>query len=615
MPHPTVPGPSRADRVRTGLCAPALLFLMALAPLPRPADAAAPARPRPRVTPARPAETAPTGVPALKGPFGALYQRYLNGTYAFDPPRATLEGVHAGDGRLGGLTRDDLAAELTRLKGLEAELLAMKPTGMAYEVRLDYERLLGRVQFDRLELETVRRWERDPGLYVDRIARGLTSLAERRFAPAPIRLKALIEREKAIGAVLAAALENVSGPPKPWAELAVRKADALLAWVATDLPAAFAEAGDPALLAEFQSTNEGVRKELESFRAWLKDDILPGATGDFALGTDTVQRELVGREGCDTSLFRLERMATDDLAALKLELDSTARGIDNTRGAPDLLRMYAVDHPGAGRLNAEAAALLAPLRKFCADKNLLTLPAALPCSVQTMPRPFRPLRRDDLALPGPWETTRPAGDYALRLTPPDAAWDGLTQEDYLRHFGRYALPLVVMGEAVPGRLTQALAATTPSARLALALAPVSAVDGWSFYVQRLLVDQGYGGGDARYRLYQIRAALLETARFLVTLRLHTAGMTREQAAQFLVKDALQDPLVADQEALAATLGIDGMAPLIGKLHLQKLAADYRRARGDAFSLKTFHDALLASGPLPIRMARLALLPGDKSPPL
>lgn len=612
MLHRSVPGPRRAARVRSGLasCAgltPALL-LVALT-FPPPALAGAPPKPRAR-TVAPPAASAPTL--AFKGTFGALSQRYLAGAHAFDPPRATRDGLHAGDGRLGGLTRDEIMAELGRIKGVEAELLAMKPTGMTYEVRLDYERLLGRVQYDRIELETVRRWERDPGYYLDRIAEGLDGLASRRFAPAPTRLARLIEREKAISPLLAAALENISQPPRPWVELALRKADGLLVTLESELPAAFAEVTDPALQAEFQVVNAAARKEIESFRGWIKDDLLPGATADFALGSETMQKEIAAREGCEATLFRLERLATDDLAALKLELEATARGIDNTKSTLDLLRIYAVDHVGSPRLNAEAAKVVASLRDFCAAKVLFTLPAALPCTVATTPAFQRPLRRAGLLAPGPWESERRASDYVLRLSPPEPGWDALKQEDYLRGFNRFALPFLVMRESYPGRLAVALLGDSPAARANAALAPPSAVEGWALYVQRLLIDQGYGGGDAKFRLFQIRAALLETCRFLAALRLHTAGMTREQAVAFFVKDGLQDPMVAEQEALAATLGIDGMAPLIGRLHLQKLAADYRRAKGDAFSLKSFHDALLSVGPLPIRQARQALLPGDKA---
>ena len=48
---------------------------------------------------------------------------------------------------------------------------------------------------------------------------------------------------------------------------------------------------------------------------------------------------------------------------------------------------------------------------------------------------------------------------------------------------------------------------------------------------------------------------------------------------------------------------------MGKLMILKLREDYRAKRGDAYSLKDFHDAFIKLGPLPLPLVRKAML-GD-----
>ena len=53
---------------------------------------------------------------------------------------------------------------------------------------------------------------------------------------------------------------------------------------------------------------------------------------------------------------------------------------------------------------------------------------------------------------------------------------------------------------------------------------------------------------------------------------------------------------------------------MGKLEIMKLREDVRAKKGAAFTLQGFHDAFMKQGPVPIRIAREAML-HDGSPVL
>ena len=64
----------------------------------------------------------------------------------------------------------------------------------------------------------------------------------------------------------------------------------------------------------------------------------------------------------------------------------------------------------------------------------------------------------------------------------------------------------------------------------------------------MMLDEGLHADDPRYRLAQLQDALLRDVRFIVGIKMHTEGMTVEQAQEKFVADAYQPESVAESEA-------------------------------------------------------------------
>ncbi len=61
------------------------------------------------------------------------------------------------------------------------------------------------------------------------------------------------------------------------------------------------------------------------------------------------------------------------------------------------------------------------------------------------------------------------------------------------------------------------------------LSATSFVEGWAHYDEQMVVDEGWGNGDPRVRLMQLREAIWRNARYVAGVKLHTEGMTEGQA--------------------------------------------------------------------------------------
>ena len=137
----------------------------------------------------------------------------------------------------------------------------------------------------------------------------------------------------------------------------------------------------------------------------------------------------------------------------------------------------------------------------------------------------------------------------------------------------------------------------------------SFTEGWAHYVEQMMSDEGFGADDPQNRLGQLNDALLRNCRFVVSIGIHTGGMTLPEAERRFVEDCHQDRAGAREQAIRGTFDPGYFAYTLGKLQLLELRHDAERRLGARFDLRAFHDAVLAHGAPPIALIRDRVL-GD-----
>jgi uncharacterized protein (DUF885 family) len=139
-------------------------------------------------------------------------------------------------------------------------------------------------------------------------------------------------------------------------------------------------------------------------------------------------------------------------------------------------------------------------------------------------------------------------------------------------------------------------------------------EGWAHYCEQMMLDESYGNGDPKLRLGQLDDALLRNARYIVGIQLHTGDMTLDQARKFFVEEGYQTPAVAEVETKRGTSDPTYLMYTLGMLQILKLREDYRKMRGNDFSLMEFHNKFMQQGGVPLKVIRKAML-GNASPTL
>jgi uncharacterized protein (DUF885 family) len=428
---------------------------------------------------------------------------------------------------------------------------------------------------------------------------------KRPYAPAADRLKALIAREKLMPAALAGARMNLENPPEIYTRIALEQIDGNISFFKNDVPVPFQTVTDRTLLDQFAMTNAAVIAALGEYKTFLQKELLPRSKGSFAYGADTYARALSANEMVELPLDRLLQIAEADRRKNEEAFQAVARSIDSTRSADEVLASLQNDHPSPGRLLAATQGELDLLRQFIIDHRIVTIPASNPASVKETPPFMRSTTSASMDTPGPFEQAKLDGFYNMTL--PDPRWKTAAQADFMRQWYYASITNVSVHEVYPGHYLQFLYAKQFPSDVRKVYGAATNSEGWAHYCEQMMLDEGFHANEPKYRLAQLQDALLRNVRFIVGIKMHTQGMTVDEAMTLFETQGHQPHPVAVSESKRGTSDALYGYYTIGKLAILKLRQDYQQKLGAEYTLQKFHDKFIALGPLPLPLIRKAML--------
>jgi uncharacterized protein (DUF885 family) len=537
--------------------------------------------------------------------FASLSSEILADIYKRHPSTATALGIHSYDDKLEDLSAAAFDSEAAADSAFRARLRAVDTTKLSLDQQLDRQQLIHTVNATILADRVIRNWAKNPDNYSSGITNAAYVVMERAYAPAAQRMASLIAREQAMPAVLAEARKNLVNPPKIFTQIAIEQIDGNISFFKNDVPAAFKDVSDTALLAKFKTTNDSVMRALADYKQFLQKELLPKSNGDFALGADTYAMALDANEMVDVPLDRLLQIAEADRAKNEAAFQATAREIDSTRSADAVLASLQSDHPRPQDLLRVTQAMLDSIRQFIIDKHIVTIPPSEPAHVKETPPFMRSTTTASMDIPGPFETAKLQGYYNMTL--PDPRSPAKEQEEYMKGWYYAAISNVSVHEVYPGHYIQFLYARNFPTDVRKVLGAATNSEGWAHYDEQMMLEQGFHAGEPKYRLAQLQDALLRDVRFLVGIRMHTQGMSVDEATKLFETQGHQPHPIAVAEAKRGTGDPLYGYYTMGKLMILKLRDDYKARQGASYSLQSFHDKFLELGPLPLPLIRRAML--------
>jgi uncharacterized protein (DUF885 family) len=544
--------------------------------------------------------------------FNSLVDKYFDFYFSFHPTDGTSAGFHQYDQKLEDYSAAAQEQQVRGLKDFLSKFEAVDGSKLPPDSAADRDWIMSSIHSELLELENIQMWKKDPDHYTGAVTNGIFVIMKRNYASPEARLRAAIERERQIPKALEFARQNLQNPPKIYTEIALQQLPDEVDFFRKDVPDAFSAVKDPKLLAEFKASTQGVIGAFESYQKYLNDSILPKADGDFRLGPENYRKKLLYDEMVDIPLDRLLAIGYDDLHRNQAALKKVAAEIDPNHSVQEVVAELQNQHPAPDQLLQSFRDTFSGLTHFIEQKKIVTIPAGRPPILEPTPPFERATTEASMDTPGPYETKDRKAFF--NVTTPDPKWPPDRTEEWMKTFNNSMIPGTSIHEVYPGHFVQFLWIEKNPSKIRKLIFSGTNAEGWAHYCEQMMLDEGYGNGDAKLRLGQLEDALLRNVRYIVGIQMHTGNMTLDQARKFFVEEGFQTAAVADVETKRGTSDPTYLMYTLGKLQILKLREDYRKMRGSDFNLMEFHNRLMEQGGVPLKIIRKAML-GDDSPTL
>ena len=536
--------------------------------------------------------------------FQNLSQKLIKEHWDFYPTAATSIGQHEYDGRLPDLSpsqtsrrQTELQRGLAELRSLDADELDV-PGQMSYRI-LDL--FLRRELFNFNDLKPL---ENNPMRHTGYL--NVSGYIRRDYAPLEDRLRSAtlaMEQVPEFLEVLDHSLADILSSHV--VDMSVESYSGMARFYRVDLADAAQSVKDKKIVTQFNQARESAAASLDQFANRLKTRGTCGPNG-FAIGSKLYSGMLATGEGLDAPLSQIATIGQVNLEDNLTQIKELAHQIAPGRPVQEIVEEIGRNHPQSQDLIPETRNMLEEIRQGLIDFDVISVPSEDRCQVVETPTYMRyAFAAMDSA--GAMETNATESFYYV--TPVDDDWNTQQSEEWLSNFNYDTLKIISIHEVYPGHFVHHLH-NRYGAKLPLVNRVATAysfTEGWAHYTEQMMLETVYGDKHPRLLLTQLLEALVRNCRYMCSLKMHTDGMTLEEATKFFMENAYMAERPARREALRGTFDPGYLNYTLGKLMILKLREDYLREQGNAYSHKEFHDKLLSFGGPAFPLLRPALL--------
>ncbi len=471
---------------------------------------------------------------------------------------------------------DATAKKVRELHNFQDRLDEFAVVGWPLGQQVEFLAVRAKMDQEEFALRVSKPWSRDPGFYVDRMLRVT-------FTELPVEGEALAEFVRQLDAIPGLAAQgkrNLVEVAADYADLAIfnlSNSDGVghgFPYRASPPPGVVgwyddlldrARTRQPELVGRIEES----RAAVESFRDWLVAN-RPAMTANAG----------VGKAAFDWYLkhVKLMQYTSDEIVTLG------QRELDRLWALYALERHRNRDLPEI-RISGSAAEYQSridetdlKIRRFLEDEGIITVPNYIGELSTNVPW----IVRD--GGPNFWEQVQfrnPTPDH-LHAVIPGHRFDAVVERNN--------------PDPVRGRLTD-------DAR----------VEGWAVYLEEAVMNAGLLDDQPRVRELIYLFGIFRAARMPADVWLQLNEMTAEEVADYWIERVPyldRDVARVDAEIYLRRPPGYGLGYTTGMLQMQSLLAERQRQLGDGFSLRDFHDQLMAAGRLPLSLVHWEMTGDD-----
>ncbi|MGL4516982.1 MAG: DUF885 domain-containing protein [Shewanella sp.] len=545
--------------------------------------------------------------------FAQFSDNFIDALWTLSPTWALYSGKHVNDGYLE--IPDDASRDKTLafVKAQQAALGKFEPKSLSANELIDYHLIHNLLASMAFEITTFKSWQWDPSSY--NVAGGFAQIINENFAPLDDRLRSVLARMENIPAYYAAAQANIHDPTLEHTELALMQNQGAFAVFSDDLLKQVANSGlteqEKAL---FKTRFDAAIVAINGHISWLTKQVSQlkkeGARS-FRIGETLYEQKFAFDIQAGMTAKQLYEKALADKARVQAEMTvlteklwpkyfTTAKPVDNKIAIRQLIDKLSAKHVKRDVFVNEVRKQIPELVDFVNQKALLTLDPKKPLVVRETPEYMRGFAGASISAPGPYEKL---GNTYYNVTPLDGMSDE-SAESYLREYNHWILQILNIHEAIPGHYTQLVYSNESPSLIKSLFGNGAMVEGWAVYTERMMLEEGYGNFEPEMWLMYYKWNLRVICNTILDYSIHVKGMTEQEALALMMDEAFQQQAEAESKWRRATLSqVQLTSYYAGYREIYDFREEYKKANGQNFDLKTFHEDFLSYGSAPVKYIR------------
>jgi hypothetical protein len=542
----------------------------------------------------------------------AFFKTYLDRHFHQQPLDASQLGDHRFDDQLDDISRQAregwLAFARKTLKDLSQQVNYKKLTR---DGQIDFETFAHDLETQIWLTENRHPFEEDPRTYGGYINDSVYALLTQSTLPKETNVSNCIARMKQIPRIIATARATLTDPPKPVLETAIRQNRGAISFYEREI---FELAGETSQLDALKAAAAPVAAQLKDYQKFLEGELMTRANGEWRIGKTKFDRK-----------FELETdagvTADQTFADARTEFDRVVRDMyvvsrqlwsryfpgkalppDDREGRRETITkvIQAVDqeHGDPKNLLRDARATVDNIKAFIRQRDILRLPEPDRCQVIEMPE-FK--RGNSLAFLDNAPPLDPDAASLYAISPPPSDWDAQRVKSFLEEYNQHMLQILTIHEAYPGHYVQLEYANRTRSLIRRVLQSGVFIEGWAVYGEQTMLDEGYGGGDLRLRLMQLKFYLRAVGNAILDHNMHCTQMSDDEAMKFLTEEGFQSEGEARLKIIRAKQSSVQLSTyFVGRMAHYRLRQQIERELGDQFDLGRYHEAVLAHGSISVK---------------
>lgn len=500
-------------------------------------------------------------------------------------------------------SESEYRSALETYKDIENRLQVVDYERLDLDDQVDYDLLKSHLKTNIYEIDTVELYKLHPVSYI--VLGATNRLFIRPGAIADRGVQRAIDELNRLPLILESGKENLTEPARVWTENTLYQIYYAKLMLQDYVPNAVVDNAD--LKEQLIFSAETAFEAINDFESWLENELLPRSVESAAWDPEHIKFFIHNQE--ELTHYTIDSMlqvALEEEQTVMAEMEALADSIHPSGNLHTVWENMKEEAPPWEGVLPMAQSFVDMASDWLRNEgnHVVTIPDYIDYGARITPPMARRTLSFGGATSGPTVAGRQSGYYIL--TPLEERLSAGEKASRIKSYNPYWTHVISYHEWLGHNVQDAAASEHVERPMRKIFRAPYFGQAWSFYLERMLEEEGYYDGldyitALKTRMARLQMRMWRVQRIVTKLKMSIGEMTFDEAVEAYIEKIGMEPTNAFIEVQR-----DSQTPyppgreIIGEMEIVELRNEYKERMGEHYTLKNFNDNLLTYGYLTFR---------------